>query len=78
MALALEQRADLLLVDERRGRAVAVNFGVKVVGIVGVLLEAKHKGLLPRLRPVLDDLMARAGFWISTPLYQATLRAAGE
>ena len=78
VALALEQRANLLLVDERRGRAVAVNLGVKVIGLLGVLLEAKHKGLLPCLRPVLDDLIARAGFWISNPLYQATLRAAGE
>jgi predicted nucleic acid-binding protein len=29
-------------------------------------------------KPVLDDLIAKARFWISNPLYQATLRAAGE
>lgn len=78
VALALEQRADLLLVDERRGRSVATNVGLKVVGLLGVLLEAKAKGLLPRLKPVLDDLVSKAGFWISGPLIQATLRAAGE
>ncbi len=78
IALALEQRADLLLVDERRGRAVATSFGVKVVGLLGVLLEAKRKRLVPSLRPVLDDLISKAGFWISNALYDSTLRAAGE
>ena len=78
ITLAVELRADLLLVDERRGRAVAMNLGVKVIGLLGVLLEARHKGLLPRLKPVLDDLISKAGFWISNPLYLATLRAAGE
>ena len=78
VALAVEQRADLLLVDERRGRAVAANLGLKVIGLLGVLLEAKSKGHLPRLRPVLDDLISKAGFWISNALYDSILRAARE
>ncbi len=78
VALAVEQHADLLLMDERRGRAIATGLGVKVIGILGVLLEAKGKGLVPRLKPVLDDLTSRAGFWISKALYDSTLRAAGE
>jgi predicted nucleic acid-binding protein len=78
VALAVEQRADLLLVDQRRGRAAATHLGVKVIGLLGTLLEARRNGLLPRLKPVLDDLIAKAGFWISKALYDSTLRAAGE
>jgi predicted nucleic acid-binding protein len=78
VALALETRADLLLVDERRGRAAATNLGVKVIGLLGVLLEARQKGFVPRLKPVLDDLVSKAGFWMSRALYDSTLRAGGE
>lgn len=78
VALAVEKHADLLLMDERRGRAIATGYGLKVIGILGVLLEAKSKRLLPRLKPVLDDLISKAGFWMSKALYDSTLRAAGE
>lgn len=38
IALAIERKADVLLMNERRGRAVATEFGLKVVGLLGVLL----------------------------------------
>jgi uncharacterized protein len=78
LALAFELRAELLLVDERRARKVAARLGLNVVGVLGVLVEAKEKGLLSEVRPVFDDLMTRAGFRIKTGLYSAVLRAVGE
>lgn len=71
-------KADLLLLDERRARQVAANLGVKVAGLIGVLLEAKHRRLLPAVKPVLDALIRQAGFWISHTLYDRTLQVAGE
>ena len=78
IALAIELQANLLLMDERNGRRVATRFGLKYVGLLGVLIEAKSKGLLSAVHPILDDLRSKAGFWISEVLYRRVLQAAGE
>jgi hypothetical protein len=78
IVLALERRADLLLIDERRGRKVAGRFGIKVLGILGILIEAKKKGLIPEVGPLLEDLLTKAGFRISKELHQRALEEAGE
>lgn len=49
IVLAIEIRADYLLVDERLGRAIATQSGLKVIGLVGVLLLAKQRGLIGSL-----------------------------
>jgi uncharacterized protein len=76
--LAMDLKADLLLMDERRGRTVAVESGLKVVGLLGVLLRAKQKGLIPQIKPLMDTLMEVADFRVASQLYAAVLEAAGE
>lgn len=78
IALALAVQADILLLDERHARNLAVSMGFPVVGVVGVLLRAKQQGFLPLLRPVLDRMKTASRFRISTKLYETTLRDAGE
>ncbi len=78
IALATELQADLVLLDERKGRTIASRMGLKPVGLLGLLIEAKHKGLIPATKPVMDDLVKKAGFWISPELYSRVLQAAGE
>jgi uncharacterized protein len=78
IALAIELQAELLLLDERRGRAIAARLNLKMVGLLGALIEAKHRGFLVEVKPMLDDLIAKAGFWISHELYMRVLQAAGE
>jgi hypothetical protein len=78
IALALELGADLVLLDERDGRYTAQRFGLRVVGVLGVLLEAKSKGLIKNIKPYLDMLRQQAGFYIRETLYQQMLILAGE
>ena len=40
--------------------------------------KAKHKRLIPAIRPILDALQDRAGFRISQALYLRVLQDAGE
>lgn len=77
ITLAQELSTDLLLMDEHLGRAAAARFGLKVVGILGVLIEAKHQGLIQAVKPLVDALM-NLGFRIGQDLYQRVLQAAAE
>ena len=57
---------------------MATRLGLNVVGVLGVLVEAKHKALVPHLKPLLDALITRAGFWVSPQLYERVLHAVRE
>jgi uncharacterized protein len=73
IVLAKETHADLLLMDERIGRNIAMQRGIHTVGLLGTLVAAKQQGLLPVVKPVLDELIREAGFWVSATLYQEVL-----
>ena len=77
IALAYEIEADLLVIDEKRGREKAKAFGIKTVGLIGVVSQLKKRGYINSVRPILDELRT-SGFWISDDLYQKILEAEGE
>ncbi len=56
IALYKNLHADYLLIDEKAGRKVAKINQVKIIGSLGVLIEAKHKGIIPLLAPYIDIL----------------------
>ena len=68
IVLARETGADFVLMDERLGRSAARNLGLKVVGLIGVLIEARKQGLLPDAVETMERLSNEAGFWISAEL----------
>ncbi|MDJ1172707.1 DUF3368 domain-containing protein [Roseofilum capinflatum] len=78
IALALELKADLLLIDERSGRAEAHRLGLRITGLLGMLVEAKQKNLLSSVKPLMDDLIARSQFRISPALYRQILGMVAE
>ena len=78
IALAVERQATLLMLDERKGVQVATRYGLRVQGVLGVLLRAKAQGMIPLVRPLLDSLVNDAGFWMTNNLYQRILQIAQE
>jgi predicted nucleic acid-binding protein len=78
IALAIEQKANLVLLDEREGRRAAKRLGLHVTGIVGVLLEAKTQSHIQAVQPLLDRLRSEAGFFLSDGTYRLALELAKE
>ena len=78
IALALELGADLLLIDERRGRTEANRLGIKITGLLGILVEAKRKKLIVAVKPLMDALIATSEFRVSLALYSQILDVANE
>jgi len=78
LALAVARTADLVLLDDKAARDAARALHLAHIGVVGVLLAAKARGLVSLVKPILDDLRATAGFRLAEAVYQAALRAAGE
>ncbi len=78
IALAEEIHADRLLMDEKRGRAVAMQAGLNVIGLLGVLLAARKRGLLPSVSEAFQELEAKTSFYVGEELKAEVLRAAGE
>ena len=78
IALALEINADLLLIDERRGKTEANRLGIRITGLLGVLVDAKQRSLIPAVRSLMDDLIATSQFKVSQALYNQILAIVGE
>ncbi|MBU1664625.1 MAG: DUF3368 domain-containing protein [Gammaproteobacteria bacterium] len=78
IALAIENKSDLLLIDERRGRHIAARFDLKMLGLLGVLVEARRTGLIPSVSPLLSELSRAAGFYMTPELINRVKAACGE
>ena len=76
LALAGELGATAAI-DERRGRRLAAELGVPRTGTVGILLVAKRRGLISKVKPMLDQLIAN-GIRVSSRLYREACRLAEE
>ena len=77
IALALEKKADLLLLDERLGRRHATHLGLTITGSIGVLIKAKKQGYLATLKPALEQIKY-SGIYLSNELIQRALLEVGE
>ncbi|MDR0866747.1 MAG: DUF3368 domain-containing protein [Candidatus Symbiothrix sp.] len=77
ISLYWEKEADFLLIDEKRGRKIALYNGIKVIGTLGILLLSKQKRLLASIKPLLD-LLQQSNIRISDKLYKQALLLAGE
>lgn len=78
IALAVELKADLLLMDEARGRKVAHSMNLPFTGVGGVLIRAKDAGLIASVTSFLDLIGRKTNFYLSQKARAIILKAAGE
>lgn len=56
IALALETNNAVLIIDEKKGRKLARESGIEIIGTLKVLLIAQERGLIPQITPLLKEL----------------------
>jgi len=78
IVVASELHADCLLMDETLGRSVAREEDIPVIGLVGILLLAKERGMITNVGDILDALKNQAGFYLADNIRIFALKNAGE
>jgi hypothetical protein len=78
LALALERRADLTLLDDGGARKRAAEAGLRISGVLGILLRARRNGQVPSLREEIRRLRKEARFFVARPLEGELIAAAGD
>ena len=74
IAMALETRAQWVLLDESEARRITKDLGLKVTGVLGILLRACRQKRITSLRTEMERLREKAGFYISDPLFEDLLK----
>ncbi len=69
IALAKEENADLVIIDEVDARRIAEFHDLNKTGFIGILIKAKKNGLVDDVIRLID-LAVEKGFWINKDLYQ--------
>ena len=77
LALALESREVIVVLDDAHARQVAETLGLRLIGTLGVLLNAKRAGLVTAVTPLLDQLEALR-FRLASHTRAAVLKLSGE
>lgn len=77
IVLCDELNGDILIIDERKGRAVAKSMDINLTGTLGLLVKAKERGLIDQVKPILD-LLIESNIRISTKLYEDILEKVNE
>lgn len=78
IALALEHPGSELIVDDLEARAVSRRMGIRVTGVLGVLVAARKLRYTGPLTPQLAHVERVLNFRISAPLRSQVLRDVGE
>jgi len=77
IVLAEELNAGAVLIDDLKARKIAKLRGLNVIGTIGILLDAKEKGVITELKPLLELLLEKK-IRVSEELYYRALEIADE
>ena len=65
------------IIDDRAAKKCAITFSIKTKGTLSIIIKAQKAGLIPEVKPVLDQ-MIEAGFRIKDSLYLKVIEIANE
>lgn len=77
MILAKEIIADIVIIDDANAKKHAKYLGLPVTGTLGILIKAKQKGYIDKLKPILYQ-MVQNGIYISQGLIEWCLKQVSE
>ena len=77
IALAMEKRNVLLILDDLKGRKEAEKLGFAITGTLGILFKVKRENVIESIKPYLNSLKI-VGFRISSELETNILQLSGE
>ncbi|WP_026951932.1 DUF3368 domain-containing protein [Algoriphagus mannitolivorans] len=72
IALCLERKNPLLIIDDLKGRKLAGSLEINIIGSLGILILAKRKKIIFSIKPVLEKIK-RTDFRISKELEKTVL-----
>ncbi|MBW4541332.1 MAG: DUF3368 domain-containing protein [Myxacorys chilensis ATA2-1-KO14] len=68
-----------MLLSELKGSLQeATQLGIRITGLLGVLIDAKQRFLIPAVKPLMDQLIETSEFRVSQRLYERILELVGE
>lgn len=77
IALAIENPDSTLIIDEYKGRTIAKRMGLKITGILGVIVKAKTLNVIGEVKPIIEKLEG-VNFRIAPKLKVQILQLVGE
>ena len=77
IALALEIDDSVLIIDEKKGRKIALDLNLEIIGTLKVLLIAKNKGVISSVNDIVLELQ-KASFRFNKIIVEEILKLAGE
>lgn len=77
IALALEIKDSLLILDDQKARLMARHLGLAYSGTIGVIVKAKRLGIIPSIKPYLEKIR-QTDFRLSEAIEEIALKEAGE
>jgi predicted nucleic acid-binding protein len=77
MLLYMESDADYLLIDDKNARRVAESLDISCIGSIGVLVEAKNRNLIDKLKPLFEKWLTDNRYF-SKQFLNIVLKKSGE
>lgn len=77
LSLALADPGSAVILDDLAARKFALTFDLPLLGTLGLLIRAKHRGLISRIAPQVERLES-AGANLSQSVIASALKLAGE